>query len=30
MSYDFTSYIDRNNTGANKWEWMHQLKKRTC
>lgn len=25
MSYDFTSYIDRNNTGANKWEWMHQL-----
>ena len=25
MKYDFTSYVDRNNTGADKWNWMHQL-----
>ena len=25
MNYDFTSYVNRDNTGAVKWELMHQL-----
>lgn len=25
MNYDFTSYVDRNDTGADKWELMHSL-----
>ena len=25
MGYDFTSYVDRNGTGADKWELMHKL-----